>query len=135
MTSTPDGDAAEPQEQGGAPGTPGTLVTRCLIGTQATAKVGGEIGKDLTQLAIGAFSETANEGVGFGLGFAVTVDEAKAQITGPNGIYYWGGAASTIFWIDPVEEMIAILMTQLMPSGAYPLRRQFQQLVYAAIDD
>ena len=48
----------------------------------------------------------------------------------------WARAfASTIFWIDPVEEMIAILMTQLMPSGAYPLRRQFQQLVYAAIDD
>jgi CubicO group peptidase (beta-lactamase class C family) len=92
-------------------------------------------GRDLEGFAQGAFSETTNAGIGFGLGFAVTVDEAKAQITGPNGIYYWGGAASTIFWIDPVEEMIAILMTQLMPSGAYPLRRQFQQLVYAAIDD
>ncbi|GGD16869.1 serine hydrolase domain-containing protein [Pyruvatibacter mobilis] len=92
-------------------------------------------GRDLEGFAQGAFSETTNAGIGFGLGFAVTVDEAKAQITGPNGTYYWGGAASTIFWIDPVEEMIAILMTQLMPSGAYPLRRQFQQLVYAAIDD
>ena len=92
-------------------------------------------GRDLEGFAMGAFSETTNGGVGFGLGFAVTVDEAKAQITGSNGTYYWGGAASTIFWIDPSEELIAILMTQLMPSGAYPLRRQFQQLVYAAIDD
>ncbi len=90
---------------------------------------------DLESIAKGAFSETTNAGVGFGLGFAVTVDEAKAQITGPNGTYYWGGAASTIFWIDPSEELIAILMTQLMPSGAYPLRRQFQQLVYGAIND
>lgn len=91
--------------------------------------------QDLEGLAMGAFSETTNAGIGFGLGFAVTVDEAKSQITGPAGTYYWGGAASTIFWIDPTEELIAILMTQLMPSGAYPLRRQFQQLVYAAIDD
>ncbi len=91
--------------------------------------------RDLEGFTRGAFSETTNAGVGFGLGFAVTVDEAKAQITGSRGTYYWGGAASTIFWIDPSEELIAILMTQLMPSGAYPLRRQFQQLVYAAIDD
>lgn len=92
-------------------------------------------GRDLERFAQGAFSETTNAGIGFGLGFAVTVDEAKSQITGPDGTYYWGGAASTIFWIDPTEDLIAILMTQLMPSGAYPLRRQFQQLVYAAIDD
>ncbi len=92
-------------------------------------------GRDLEGFAQGAFSETTNAGIGFGLGFAVTVDEAKSQITGPDGTYYWGGAASTIFWIDPSEDLIAILMTQLMPSGAYPLRRQFQQLVYAAIDD
>jgi len=91
--------------------------------------------RDLEGFAQGAFSETTNAGIGFGLGFAVTVDEAKSQITGPNGTYYWGGAASTLFWIDPSEQLIAILMTQLMPSGTYPLRRQFQQLVYAAIDD
>lgn len=91
--------------------------------------------RDLEGFAQGAFSETTNAGIGFGLGFAVTVDEAKSQITGPKGTYYWGGAASTIFWIDPTEDLIAILMTQLMPSAAYPLRRQFQQLVYAAIDD
>ena len=43
--------------------------------------------------------------------------------------------ASTFFWIDPGEDLIAIQMTQLMPSGAYPIRPQLQQLVYAAIED
>ena len=58
-------------------------------------------GKDLTQLAIGGFSETANEGVGFGLGFAMTLGEVETGSLG-SGDYYWGGAASTIFWVDPV---------------------------------
>ena len=57
-------------------------------------------GRDLTQMAIGGFSETANVGVGFGLGFAMTLDEVTTGVLG-EGDYYWGGAASTIFWVDP----------------------------------
>ncbi|MBV9332008.1 MAG: beta-lactamase family protein, partial [Alphaproteobacteria bacterium] len=53
-------------------------------------------GKDLTDLAIAAFSETANEGVGFGLGFATVLDRVKSGSIAA-GEYYWGGAASTIF--------------------------------------
>src|SRR5690606_17199096 len=75
-------------------------------------------GKDLTQMAIGAFSETANEGVGFGLGFAVTLSEVAAGNLG-EGDYYWGGAASTIFWVDPIEDLTVIFMTQLMPSATF----------------
>lgn len=82
-----------------------------------------------------AFSETRPEGTGFGLGFSVLLDPVEAQLPGSEGMFSWGGAASTFFWIDPEEDLIAILMTQVMPSGAYPIRQQFQQLVYAALDD
>lgn len=91
-------------------------------------------GKDLTQLAIGTFSETANEGVGFGLGFAMTLGEVEAGGLG-NGDYYWGGAASTIFWVDPVEDLVVIFMTQLMPSATFNFRGQLKNIVYSAIVD
>jgi len=89
-------------------------------------------GKDLTQMAIGGFSETANEGVGFGLGFAVTLDEVWSGSIAA-GDYYWGGAASTIFWVDPKEDLVVVFMTQLMPSGAFNFRGQLKSLVYSAI--
>lgn len=91
-------------------------------------------GKDLTQMAIGAFSETAYEGVGFGLGFAMTLDEVDAGSLGA-GDYYWGGAASTIFWVDPVEDLVVIFMTQLMPSATFNFRGQLKNIVYSAIVD
>ncbi len=92
-------------------------------------------GKTMKDMDNSAFSETGVDGQGFGLGFSVLLDQAAAQTTGSPGIYSWGGAASTYFWIDPAENLIAILMTQLMPSRAYPLRPQFQQLVYGAVSD
>ncbi len=91
-------------------------------------------GKDLTQLAIGTFSETANEGVGVGLGFATTLGEVAAGGLG-NGDYYWGGAASTIFWVDPTEDLVVIFMTQLMPSATFNFRGQLKNIVYSAMID
>lgn len=93
-------------------------------------------GQDLTQLAqAGMFTETAYAGVGFGLGFSVMQSPARAYILGTPGEYAWGGAASTAFWIDPAEDLIAIFMTQLMPSSSYPLRRELRVLTYAALID
>ncbi|MBM3225767.1 MAG: beta-lactamase family protein [Candidatus Tectomicrobia bacterium] len=93
-------------------------------------------GQDLTQLAqAGAFTETAYAGVGFGLGFSVMLDPARAHILGTPGEYAWGGAASTAFWVDPREDLVVIFMTQLMPSSSYPLRRALRTLVYAALVD
>ena len=89
-------------------------------------------GRDLTQMALGAFSETANEGVGFGLGFAMTLSEVDTGALG-EGDYYWGGAASTIFWIDPAEDMVVIFMTQLMPSATFNFRGQLKNIIYSAI--
>lgn len=92
-------------------------------------------GKNMKQMTTSAFSELAADGAGFGLGFAVTLDPAEAMATGSAGNFSWGGAASTYFWIDPEENMISILMTQLYPSSTYPLRPQLQQLVYGALVD
>ena len=60
-------------------------------------------GADLADLSISLFSEATFNGVGFGLGFAMTTDVAKTQLAGSLGEYWWGGAASTAFWIDPIE--------------------------------
>lgn len=92
-------------------------------------------GKDLTSMSRSLFSEAAYAGLGFGLGFATTIDPAATLIPASRGDLSWGGAASTFFWIDPVEDLIAILMTQLLPSSAYPIRRQLRTLVYSAFTE
>ena len=81
----------------------------------------------------GLRSETRHDGVGFGLGGAVLLDPAAAQILGSAGEFFWGGAASTVFWIDPQERMTVIFLTQLMPSSSYPIRRQLRILANQAI--
>ena len=91
-------------------------------------------GEDLSQAAMGSFSETAYEGVGFGLGFASTLDEGSSGTIGA-GDYYWGGAASTIFWIDPVEDLYVVFMTQFMPSATFNFRGQLKNIIYGAIND
>ncbi len=91
-------------------------------------------GKDLTQMAYGDFSETAYEGVGFGLGFAMSLGQVEIGALGA-GDYYWGGAASTIFWVDPKEDLSVIFMTQLMPSGTFNFRGQLRNIIYSAIVD
>jgi CubicO group peptidase (beta-lactamase class C family) len=91
-------------------------------------------GGDLAELAIGSFSETAYEGVGFGLGFAISLSEVAAGALGA-GDYYWGGAASTIFWVDPNEDLVVIFMTQLMPSATFNFRGQLKNIIYSAFED
>jgi CubicO group peptidase (beta-lactamase class C family) len=92
-------------------------------------------GKDLPALSRSLFSEVTYNGVGFGLGFAITLDTAKTMIPGSVGDYSWGGAASTYFWIDPREDLIVIFMTQLMPSTTYTIRRELRTLVYSAFEE
>jgi CubicO group peptidase (beta-lactamase class C family) len=92
-------------------------------------------GKYLPDLSRSLFAEAGYNGIGFGLGFSVTVDPAQTLIAGSRGEYSWGGAATTSFWIDPAEDLIAIFMTQVLPSGAYPVRRELRTLVYAAITE
>ena len=71
---------------------------------------------------------------GIGLTVGVLTDPALAGQYGSKGMFFWGGAASTIFWIDPEEELVAVLMTQVMASSER-LRETYAALVYQAIDD
>ena len=95
--------------------------------------VSNHMGGDLASRGQSHFSETTFEGIGFGLGVSVMLDPARAKIVGSPGEFAWGGMASTAFWVDPGEEMTVILMTQLVPSSAYTLRRQLRVLSYAAL--
>jgi len=90
---------------------------------------------DMADMGTPRWSESTAEGIGFGLGFSVTLDPAKAHIVGTRGEYSWGGAASTTFWCDPVEDMAVVMLTQLMPSSTYPIRRELRVLAYQAIVD
>ena len=90
-------------------------------------------GKDLTEMSESAFSETPYAGVGFGLGFSVMLDPAKSQTLSDIGEFGWGGMASTVFFINPKEEMLVIFMTQLIPSSTYQVRRELRSLIYSAL--
>jgi CubicO group peptidase (beta-lactamase class C family) len=90
-------------------------------------------GLDLADLSVSLFSEATYQGVGFGLGFAMTTDVAKTGLAGSLGEYWWGGMASTAFWVDPVEDICVVFLTQLVPSSTYPIRRELRTLVNAAI--
>ena len=92
-------------------------------------------GQDLTECALGTFSETTYAGVGFGLGFSVTLDPVAAELVGSPGEFAWGGAASTAFWIDPAEDLIVIFLTQLLPSWMFNFRGQLKTIIYGAITD
>jgi CubicO group peptidase (beta-lactamase class C family) len=89
--------------------------------------------QDLTEMSESAFSETPYAGVGFGLGFSVMLDPAKSQTTSDIGEYGWGGAASTVFMINPKEDMFIIFLTQLLPSSTYQVRRELRSLVYSSL--
>jgi CubicO group peptidase (beta-lactamase class C family) len=111
----------------------GRLLSRKTIELMTANHLPG--GVDLPAVSRSLFSEATYAGVGFGLGFATTIDPAKTLIPGSAGDFFWGGMASTFFWIDPKEELIGIFMTQLMPSSTYPVRRELRTMVYSAIND
>jgi CubicO group peptidase (beta-lactamase class C family) len=92
-------------------------------------------GADLQSFGRPLFAETRYDGVGFGLGFAVTLDPVAYKTLTGTAEAYWGGMASTAFWVDPAEDLAVIFMTQLMPSSTYPIRPQLRQLVYQALVD
>ena len=113
----------------------GSFAGRRLIGSRTLELMHrNHLAGDLAGLAVGAFSETAYEGVGFGLGFATSLDPVATGSLGA-GDYYWGGAASTIFWVDPIEDLVVIFMTQLMPSATFNFRGQLKNIIYSALED
>lgn len=91
------------------------------------------IGDDLPR--DGVWKRIGLDGFGFGLGYRVRKDLGRSATLGSKGSYGWGGAYGTYFWIDPKEEMVGVLMTQVRPYNHLKIRRQFQILVTAAITE
>lgn len=96
-------------------------------------------GGDITSLspAGSAFTESGYSGIGFGLGVSVTLDPAKVGIPGTVGEFGWGGMASTLFFVDPLEDMAVVFMTQVITDTPrrVMLRRQLRSLIYDAMTD
>lgn len=90
---------------------------------------------DLEHFGRPLFAETSFDGVGFGLGFSVSLDHVQNRVLASPGEYAWGGAASTAFWCDPKEDVAVVFLTQLLPSSTHPIRPQLKQLVYQALVD
>jgi CubicO group peptidase (beta-lactamase class C family) len=81
------------------------------------------------------FAETGpgNAGMGFGLGFDVVEDLGKTGRYGSPGAFGWGGAYHTSYWVDPEEQLVALLMVQLLPAGDSDLNSKFRTLVYQSM--
>lgn len=89
---------------------------------------------DIASIGPANFTDTPTTGIGYGLGFLVMLDPVRAQIVSSPGEYAWGGNASTAFWVDPREQLSVLLMTQLMPSSTYRLRRELRVAINQAVD-
>ena len=112
----------------------GTLEGTRILGRKSVALMTmNHLPGDLVDMGRPRFAEMPFAGIGFGLGVSVVLDPAKARILGSPGEYAWGGMASTAFWIDPVEDLLVLLLTQLMPSSTYPIRRELRVLTYQAL--
>lgn len=90
-------------------------------------------GATLNDLGQSLLSEAVMEGMGFGLGFSVVVDPAAHGAVTSRGEFAWGGLASTAFFVDPLERITAVFMTQFMPSSFHPIRRRLRATVYQAL--
>jgi CubicO group peptidase (beta-lactamase class C family) len=109
-----------------------------LLGPRTVAYMGRNHlpgGADLTRFGRPLFAESAFDGIGFGLGFSVVLDPAEGKVPSSAGELAWGGAASTAFYIDPLEDLGVLFLTQLLPSSAHPIRPQLRQLVAQALVD
>ena len=90
---------------------------------------------DLASMGQPVFSEVSFDGVGFGLGVSVTINDGLAKTACSVGDYGWGGMASTMFWVDPLLDMVTIFFTQLVPSSSYPNRKELRALTYSSLID
>ncbi len=91
--------------------------------------------QDLESFGRPLFAETPLRGVGFGLGFSMVIDPVRYAVPASPGDYSWGGAASTAFYVDPLEDLTVSFYTQLMPSSTLPIRTHLRQLVNQALVD
>jgi CubicO group peptidase (beta-lactamase class C family) len=109
----------------------GTLGQARILRPETVARMTqNDVARELTPVPSSALRDYT---YGFGLGVAVKIDSAQASRPGPAGIFRWSGYLGTYFWVDPVNDLIAMVWTQLSPGSRYPLEATFQQLVYSAL--
>ena len=109
-----------------------------LLGPRTLAYMGRNHlpgGADLQAFGRPPFAESAFDGIGFGLGFSVVLDPAAGKVPTSLGELAWGGVASTAFYLDPLEDLGVLFLTQLLPSSTHPIRPQLRQLVGQAMVD
>ncbi|NNJ76875.1 MAG: serine hydrolase, partial [Anderseniella sp.] len=109
------------------------LLSRHTVSLMTSNHLPGSV--DLATLGPSAWCETSFTGVGFGLGFAISLNPAQSMLSASVGDFSWGGMASTYFWCDPKEELSVVFLTQLLPSSTWPSRKELRALVYQAIVD
>jgi CubicO group peptidase (beta-lactamase class C family) len=80
-----------------------------------------------------SFGPTPEMGTSFGLGFAVRTDAGRNPMPGSAGDFSWGGIYGTLFWVDPQEKLVAVLMTQSPRPVLVPFWRQTRTMVYQAL--
>ena len=107
--------------------------TRLLAPKTVEVMASNALPGDIASMGQPVFSEVPFDGIGFGLGLAVTLDPARAKTLGSRGDFGWGGMASTVFWVDPGLELATVFLTQLVPSSSYPLRKELRALVYSSL--
>jgi CubicO group peptidase (beta-lactamase class C family) len=105
---------------------------RVLSAESVARMTGNSVPAELTPVSYGSISDGT---YGFGLGLAVRVDTARAGISrpGPAGIYRWSGYLGTYFWVDPANDLIVMVWTQLSPGSRVPTEALLQSLVYEAL--
>ena len=81
----------------------------------------------------GALWPSAEQGQGFGLGFAVRTDAGRNSLVGSPGEYYWVGASGTAFWVDPSEKLVTVMMLQIPLAQGPQYRSLIRNLVYQAL--
>jgi CubicO group peptidase (beta-lactamase class C family) len=111
----------------------GTLGGARLLRPETVALMtGNTVPPDLGPISSSSLRDPA---YGFGLGVAVKVATAGATRPGPAGIFRWSGYIGTYFWVDPANDLIAMVWTQFSPGARYPLEVVYEELVYSALGE
>jgi CubicO group peptidase (beta-lactamase class C family) len=103
---------------------------RLLRGETVREMCRNHLAGDLAAVGLPTTNETIAEGVGFGLGVSVVIDPSRTEWRCSLGEVAWGGYASTAFWVDPVNGLSVVFMTQLLPSSSNRVRGELRELVY-----
>lgn len=108
-----------------------TLLSKQTLDIMRSNQLPG--GATMKEKAACNFSESDMEGSGFGISWSIITDPTTEGNYSSRGTYSWGGLGNTYFFIDPIEKISVILMTQIVPYGIYPIRTELKEIVYKAL--